>query len=221
MKKFLIFLVVVVILGLGFWVYWLNTHPKEKIVEKENTIIDTRESWDRETIASGLKDIGKLVTQEYYFTHVEKYESDRSIDDFILPFTKNGFIYSYDGTITAGVDFTQAEVKVNKFAKKIEVTLPVPEIIGGEVDPDSRVIYDETNNIINPIDLDTVLRSYEEMLADEKAKALDRGILDKARKNAKNMLGNFLTSVTNGSDYKVIVMFADEVEQTEQTQESK
>ena len=218
MKKVLIFLAVIVILGLGFWVFWLNSHPREVVVNGES-IIQKREAFDGETVRSGLCDIGKLVTQEYYFTHVENYSSTRSINDFVLPFSENGFVYSYDGVINAGVDFTMAEVKVDDAAKKIEIKLPAPEIMGGEVDPDSRVIYSENNNLLNPIDLETVLMSFDDMLADEEAKALDRGILDKAKDNAQNILMNFLNAVTGDSGYKIKVTFEDEAGAAE-TEES-
>ena len=56
-----------------------------------------------ETIQDGLSDMGVLITQEYYFTQVEKYTKEKNI--FIVIPSTSGFMYSYDGSVMAGVDF--------------------------------------------------------------------------------------------------------------------
>ena len=77
---------------------------KEKIIEKEVEITSV-------TIRDGLRDIGKLCTAEYYFTHVTTFDSQKQINGFIIPLTKSSFVYSYDGTIYAGIDFTKITVE--------------------------------------------------------------------------------------------------------------
>ena len=45
-----------------------------------------------ETIQDGLSDMGVLITQEYYFTQVEKYTKEKNI--FIVIPSTSGFMYS-------------------------------------------------------------------------------------------------------------------------------
>lgn len=203
-KKVLIIILIILVIGLAVVVYWQFKHPAEKIFTVEKEIELTGD-----TIKWGLKDIGKLVTQEYYFTHVEKFESDRTYKDIALPLTNTSFVYSFDGTITAGIDFEKVEVEKDDDKKTVTVKLPEVEIMSAEVDPESRVIYEEKNNILNPIDLESVLVSFEDMIKDEKEKAVERGVLDKAADNAKILVENFLKSTFTLEEYKISVVFAE------------
>ena len=62
-----------------------------------------------ETIEDGLANMGFLVTQEYYFTQVERYTKEKEI---IFGITSSSeFLYSYDGQVFAGVDFEKIETQ--------------------------------------------------------------------------------------------------------------
>ena len=170
----------------------------EKVVEKEIQI-----SW--ETIRSNMSNIGKLCTAEYNYTHVEQVDSSREIKGFKIPFTKSMFIYSYDGTIMAGIDFTKIQIDKNDNKKVITVTLPDVEIISSDVDQDSFQLYDEKNNIFNPISVTDVTDSFADLKNSEEEKAIEKGLLDKARTNAITLVENFMRGSYDVSDYEIIV----------------
>ena len=69
-----------------------------------------------ETIEDGLENMGVLVTQEYYFTQVETYTKEKKILNFIN--SESGFTYSYDGKVTAGIDFGKITVTRDEETKK-------------------------------------------------------------------------------------------------------
>ena len=70
----------------------------EKIVEVEKEIT-------AEMIEDGLRDIGVLVTQEYYFTDVISFSSVKKLFRLEVGFTESSYLASYDGVVTAGIDF--------------------------------------------------------------------------------------------------------------------
>lgn len=178
----------------------INEVEVETIVEKEVEITG-------ETIRSGMANIGKLCTAEYSFTHVERVDSSKEINGYTIPFTTTTFIYSYDGTIMAGIDFTQIQVAKNDTDKKITVILPEVEIISSDVDQDSFMLYDEKNNIFNPISVADVAGSFADLKNSEEQKAIEKGLLENARTNAVMLIENFMRGSYNVSDYDIEVIF--------------
>lgn len=174
--------------------------PVQKIVEKEITI-------SGETIRAGMANIGKLCTAEYHFTHVERVDSSREINGFTIPFTTATFIYSYDGTITAGIDFAEIRVEKDEGTKTISVTLPEAQIISSDVDEDSFELYDEKNNLFNPIRVTDVADSFADLKKAEEQEAIEDGLLEKARSNARMLVENFLRGSYDVGKYEIKVEF--------------
>ncbi|MCM1025549.1 MAG: DUF4230 domain-containing protein [Roseburia sp.] len=174
--------------------------PVQTIVEKEITI-------SGETIRSGMENIGKLCTAEYHFTHVEQVENSREINGFTIPFTSSSFIYSYDGVITAGIDFTEILVEKDDQAKTITVTLPEATVFNTDVDQDSFQLYDEKNNIFNPIRVTDVADSFADLKNEEERKAVEDGLLEKARANARILVENFMRGSYDVGEYQIKVQF--------------
>lgn len=122
--------------------------PKGQKIEKTDSAIGKTIELSGETIRSNIANIGKLATAEYTYTHVEHFDSSRTIGDFKIPLTKTSYIFSYDGTIIAGVDFTKTNVNKNDTSKTITITLPEVEIISSDVDQDSFQLYDEKRTFL-------------------------------------------------------------------------
>ena len=177
----------------------------EKEKEEAESLIREQEEITSSTIESGLKEIGKLCTAEYYFTHVSNYESSMDFQGFTIPFTTSSFIYSYDGKILAGIDFDHIMVDKDDEKKRITVMLPEPEIISEEIDENSFRLYDEKNNVFNPISVENVADTNKIMIEDEEEKAIAEGLYDRASENAKKLIENFLNATYPLNDYKVVI----------------
>ena len=117
-----------------------------------------------ETIQSGLRDIGKLCTAEYYFTHVETFESQIDLFGLKIPGTKSSYVYSYDGKILAGVDFTKITVDKDDRSKTILISFPEAEIISTEIDQDSFTLYGEKKGLFNPFEVSVVIPLHIEFI---------------------------------------------------------
>ncbi len=180
-------------------------HPPVTVKNDEGKWLQKEIVLSGETIASGLKEIGKLCTAEYYFTHVETFESAVDLWGFTIPGTKASYVYSYDGRILAGVDFTKVTVEVEGDVKRIIVTLPSVELITSEIDEDSFTLYGEKKSLFNPFEVQDFALSLQDMIRAEERKAKDDGLMERAAENAETILRNFLAGSLGVEGYSVDV----------------
>ena len=209
----LVLIVALLCIGATWWYLEVYAKLRPISVDQDNSgIIQDDLALIGETIESGLRQIGELNTAEYYFTRAETVADSKKLDltsigiNFVadIPLTSNSFTYSYDGSIKAGIDFSQIEVSVDKETKEITVLLPKAEITSSEVDPDSYKFYEIRNNILNPISPEDYAVSFADLIHKEEERAVKEGLLDKADANAQKMMKNFISSY-NSDSYKITV----------------
>lgn len=179
-----------------------ETIIEEKLIEKEVVISGL-------TIQCGLNNIGELAAAEYYYTHVATLESSSSLDAklFKIPLGTAKAIFSYDGTIKAGIDFTQITVSKDDESKTITITVPHSRILTSEIDPDSFCLYDEKTNLFTKISVNEYAESVSEMMKEEEAKTIDKDLLKKADDHIAAIITNFVTNSYNLSDYTVTIQY--------------
>lgn len=210
----LIILVVVLIIGV---VVWSFVHPvKSDVVPKASDVHVTaapiavsslfkeEESVSCEVISDGLRDIGKLVSEEYYFTEVCEYSSEKTLFNIPIAITQSKFLISYDGLITAGVDFTKIDVEKDDVNKTISIAIPKSEIISTEIDTDSFQLFSEKEGLWNPVSIEDYNTSLSELTQNAREKALERGLLEKADENAKLVISNFVNSLIGTDGYTIV-----------------
>lgn len=172
------------------------------VVEKEvEKFVEVDKVITSETIEEGLNDMGFLITEEYYFTMVESYEKTKSLFKFIT--TKSNFLYSYDGELYAGVDFENVTVDKNEENMVITIGIPKAEVQSVTIDKNSFKAYEEKEGWGNELTMEDFNKSLLELENAAKSRAIDRGVLDRADENAKEVIGNFVTSLV-GEDYEVV-----------------
>ena len=154
-----------------------------------------------ETIREGIANMGTLITQEYYFTQVEKYTKEKTIMKFIT--SSSEFLYSYDGAVTAGVDFEKIAISKDDDAKTITIDIPDSEIFSVNIDKDTFKIYSEKDSLWNPLKLEDYNTSLAKFEAAAKEKALANGILEKSDAQAKTIIENFVNSLPEASKYQI------------------
>ncbi len=166
--------------------------------KKEDKVVVTVST---DTIQDGLSNMGFLVTQEYYFTQVEKYTKEKTILSFIT--SSSEFMYSYDGSVLAGVDFEKIEINKDDEGKTVTVELPKSEIMTVTIDKDTFRIYSEKDSIWNPLKLEDYNISLSEFEEAAKKKALEEGILERSDEQAKKLVMQFLGNYPALSDYDI------------------
>lgn len=167
-------------------------------------LIQTRKNQvESRNIAFGLKDMGELVTQAGYFTNVQSSTSTRQLFGMDIPFTTSKYIYSYDGVVKAGLDFAGIEVQVDDANRTVTVLLPEIEILDVNIDNDSLKIYDESQSIFTPLHISDVNEAQIELKEQVRQTAIDNGIFEEAEKNARTIIGGFLSGTMDLKNYTI------------------
>ncbi|WP_024865056.1 DUF4230 domain-containing protein [Butyrivibrio sp. FCS014] len=168
------------------------------VVKKEDKVLVTV---NVETVEDGLRDMGTLITQEYYFSQVEKYTKSKKIA-WVFDSTSE-IAYGYDGTVTAGIDFTKIELEKDEENKTVKVTIPPSEIQNVDIDTSSFRVYSEKDSLWNPMKLEDYNLSLQEFEKAAEKKALDSGILERSDEQAKLLINGFIRNYSALSDYDI------------------
>lgn len=145
------------------------------------------------TTALGLRNIGEFATQAGFFTNVQVISGSRQLFGVTIPFTQSRYIYSYDGVIKAGYDFSEINVEVNELTHTVTVTLPEVKILSTEIDESSLVVYDEQDNIFTPLKVSNMNQSLVAMKEAAQQTAIRNGLYESARTNAETLIISFLS----------------------------
>ncbi len=153
-----------------------------------------------QVVEDELKNISKLITEEYYFTQVETYEKETTIGPLA---SKARIIYSYEGLVTAGIDCENITVSQDDDQKVLTVTIPKATIQYVDIDFDSFKLFEEKQGFWSKIKLGDVNKSLAEFKASATQSAKDKGILEKADQNAELILTQALMTIQTTNEYKV------------------
>ena len=154
----------------------------------------------------GFKDVGVLVTQEWYGKMLEVSSKDRKLFDTIsVPFTESKIIFSMDVEVLAGIDFKdiEYEVKEENDQKKIVIKLPHSYIYKKYPVDNTFESYLESESWFTNINSTDQQKLRDKVTEEGEKKALESGILDKADKNAENIIRNMIKSNKSTKDYEV------------------
>ena len=145
----------------------------------------------------------ELVTVAYYYTNMGRFENHVDFYGWKVPLTTKSFIVSYDGVIKAGVDLGGVEVEVDETGKTVTVTLPDSGILSHEIPEDSIEVFDESDNIFNPI----TIEDYTGFTRDEKTameqRAIDNGLLTSADEQARSAVESLLRLMPGMESYQL------------------
>ena len=132
----------------------------------------------------------ELVSVEYHYTNMGKFENQVDFYGWKVPFTTKSFIVSYDGVIKAGVDLSTARVQVDEATRTITITLPEGQILSHEIPEESIEVFDETHNLFNP-----------DQKAAMEQRAIEEGLLTEAGEKARTAVEAFLSLLPGMEDY--------------------
>lgn len=186
----IILLLLILLIACGCFiggVIFQNNQPQEEVIPTINSI----------QVVNDIQSIGELATIKYIYTDMGKFENSQQFKGYNIPLTTKSFILSWNGTIKAGVDTKEITININENNKTILVHIPKAKILSHETDENSVEIFDENNNIFNPITLEDYNSFFAESKLEMEQRALDNGLLDEAIENAKNVISQILTSDEN------------------------
>lgn len=148
----------------------------------------------KETIIDfGFKDVGELVTQEWYGRILEDSSKDRKIFNTIsIPFTESRLIFSIDVEVLASVNFEDIEYEISDKKEKVIVTLPHSEVYKAYEIQKSFVAYLDEESWFTNINATEQQQLKDKIVEKGKNQAIESGLLEKADENAKNIIRNMI-----------------------------
>lgn len=184
MKIITIFIILLFLVFLGF--------KYSKSLNHKETIIDF-----------GFKDVGELVTQEWYGRILEDSTKDRKIFKKVsVPFTESRIIFSLDVEVTAGLNFKEIEQDISEDGKTVTITLPKAKIYKYYQVPNTFNSYLDDESWFTNINSKERHDLEDAVVEKGKEKALEAGLLEKADKNAKTIIEQMVKA--KDKDIKII-----------------
>ena len=162
---------------------------------------------DEKITEIGFENIGELATQSVTTTTVRVETKDLKLFNVSIPLTQSKYIYTYNTTIKAGINFSDVKWQLGDTDEKshnIYVDIPEVKTLSADIDLDSFKVLHEENNIFSPITLtehnDSLIQLRENALSD----AINSGLYDRALDNAKTILTSFISQVYPSNEYNII-----------------
>lgn len=162
---------------------------------------------DQKITEIGFENIGELATQSVTTTTVRVETKDLKLFNVSIPLTQSKYIYTYNTTIKAGINFSDVKWQLgdtDDTSHNIYVDIPEVKTLSADIDLDSFKVLHEENNIFSPITLtehnDSLIQLRENALSD----AINSGLYDRALDNAKTILTSFISQVYPSNEYNII-----------------
>lgn len=162
---------------------------------------------DEKITEIGFENIGELATQSVTTTTVRVETKDLKLFNVSIPLTQSKYIYTYNTTIKAGINFSDVKWQLgdtDDTIHNIYVDIPDVKTLSADIDLDSFKVLHEENNIFSPITLtehnDSLIQLRENALSD----AINSGLYDRALDNAKTILTSFISQVYPSNEYSII-----------------
>ena len=179
----------------------LMTLGYERFMPKQRTVPTVV----TDDIEARINTIGELATAEYVYTITQTADKEAlQVLNVKLPFTSSRIVYSYSGTIKAGIDFGAVRARTDDSAMTVYITLPASKILSNELDQDSLTVYDEKNSIFNRFSFSDMNASQADLKKTAEQSADERGLLETADTNARELIEKTVSSMYAGGDYTVV-----------------
>lgn len=130
-------------------------------------------------IQQEIRQLGELATVEYFYTNAAR-------------FSEKSFVLKWDGTIKAGIDVNEIGIEPQEESRVLTVKLPAARILSHDPDLDSVEVVDQKNGLFDPVTVEDQTKFNAECEKAMEKKALERGLLEQAQENAKEVLRQLL-----------------------------
>ncbi|MBQ7774801.1 MAG: DUF4230 domain-containing protein [Lachnospiraceae bacterium] len=199
-------------LGIGFFWGW-KTYAKslegkideEAVTEGANMVIEEDEQ--KITISNIVEIVepaSELVATKYFYKDADVYENYKEAFGQKLPFTTDKAVFTYEGTVSVGIELAEVEYEIDEKNKIIVIVMPPVKVLSNEIDASSfeyPYVSDSIFNNTSMEDYTTLLARLQEEKRVETANNTE--LIQAATANAKGVLKNFLTSSHMTKDYQV------------------
>ena len=158
------------------------------------------------TLREVIAPASKLIAYEYFYTDADKYEKSQPLfnTSIKLPFTTNQTVFTYSGTISAGIELGKVVFDVDNDAKTIRVLLPEPEILAHQLDMESLQFYDIKKSVFTRVDLGDYAEMQSALMEKQETKLMQNDTFWKNMKeNTRNLLNGLITASGKIDEYTI------------------
>ncbi len=152
-------------------------------------------------VESELKEANDLITTNYTYSRIGKYENSLDLNGWSIPLTTKTFLLQYNGNIQYGINLDNLDIQINE--DTITINTAKIKILSHSIDESSIQVYDEKNNLFNPIEIS----DYKKFAVSEKEKAVqeakEKGIEDNANQYAKKAIKKVVKLIPGTDQYKI------------------
>lgn len=147
-----------------------------------------------------------LVTTRYFYTDADTWSNTKKwFGDKDIPFTKNENVYTYDGTISLGIDVSKIGFSVNNADKEIEVDLPDIKVIANEIDAESFEFTETKSSIFNRLKMEDTTNLIAELKTAKEEKVLaNKDLLDDAESRTESIVRELIKKSDLAREYTII-----------------
>lgn len=179
----------------------------DELQEKVDELLNIQEAEPVITsarIQEQLRAVSELVTQQYIYTNADRGEYNKTwLWGWDMPFSDKSLLVKYDGTIKAGIDLSDVQVDVNEDTRTVTVTLPGSKVTDNNVPQNTILVYETRDGLFNKVTIDDSNALISKGKEAMEAKAIERGLLDEADKQAQTLIRTFLTMMPGMDSYKL------------------
>lgn len=209
-KKYLILILIIASIFLAVICTFLIQDRKKQRNEIKDLSSKIEEMKHRQlevdTVKEELRRISKYSAYEFNYTSIIFFSDKHSFMGIDVPLTGNSFTATVDGKMNIGINAEKIEFLAQEDAEgkvsKIFLTVPYSEILDNYTIQGSLEIYDEKNNIFNPVKV----TDYNELIVQaeekEKQKVLKGDLLQRSDEAVKYLLISHLQAVY-GNDVEI------------------
>ena len=162
-----------------------------------------------DTIVEQIRHVQELVTMEYHYQNVGELKDQKDFRGIPIPFTDRNLLYTFRGTIKAGVDVGQIQTAVDQETKTVALTIPAGKILSHEMPPGEVKPYYEKSGLFSGF----TMADYADLLSDRKAviesEFVQEGYLAEAQREAGETLRTLLSALPGMDEYTLDIQYAD------------
>ena len=167
---------------------------------------------DATTLREVIAPASKLVAYEYFYTDADQYEKSQPLfgTNVKVPFTTNQTVFTYSGTIGAGIELSKVLFDVDNDKKTIVVYLPEPTILSHELDMESLKVYDVKRSVFTRVDLEDYASMQKALMDKQEQKLLlNEAFWKNLKNNTQVLIANLITASGKIDDYTITWQWTD------------
>ena len=200
-----IFAIVAISFSVGFMSCQTKSWRKLPFISVvDDTVSEKNYTLTISNVKKVLKPASDLVTIKYCYTDADTYENAKKFFGKKIPFTTDRVVFTYDGTVSVGVNLAEVGYEIDNENKTIDITLPKLGIIANEIDTSSFEFPFMSDSIFNATDMSDYVELVDQLKKAKGEEVLnDTEFMNFAKEKTQKVLKSFLTSAEDTKQYKV------------------